>query len=103
MRMNAPADAARDPPGPTQHTTGTGDALLADAVEPWRVGAHQGARTPVVRHRTERGRQVPLPPRQAHVDGAVDLARVAPDRLAVAVQHGSLAGELLGRDERHVP
>jgi len=24
--MNAPAEAAREPDGPTQHTTGTGDA-----------------------------------------------------------------------------
>src|SRR6266511_210761 len=44
-------------------------------------------------------------PRSAQCD--VDLIGaplgVAADLLAVAVQHGALAGELFGRDEGHVP
>jgi hypothetical protein len=33
MRMKVPADAARDPGGPTQHTTGTGEAWIDLTIE----------------------------------------------------------------------
>ena len=33
MRMKVPADAARDPGGPTQHTTGTGEAWIVLMIE----------------------------------------------------------------------
>src|SRR5207245_2194970 len=61
------------------------------------AGAHRLAQV------SELGREVVLVGGQTQVDAAADLPGIPPHLVAVAVKDPTLAGEVLGRDERDVP
>src|SRR2546421_11488291 len=82
---------------------GPGLDVLPDLVPRLLVAPGQRRGAEELGQAVELALEVLVPPGQSDVDGAADLVRVAPDLLAMAVQHLALPCEVLGRDEPHAP
>src|SRR5437588_5840457 len=85
------------------HLVGAGPHVLADPVQQLGVAPHQHSRAYSLAQVAELGGEVVLVGGHAQVDAATDGGGVPAGVLAVALQHGALAGEVLGRDEGDVP